>query len=174
MLIEVSRELRPVTGTVQLSEVLGTSAEKWWSVAAENVSLFPFPLERNLLEGRPFCLIYVQNLKTCKKLWKYLHFGFCKSLVIIVPRIGKLRKRRYSRLGPCRWITVPLVGSTRGQTISSEYKSRMFLCCNHSVLICPKGMLQLPKQESLLVALEDLLVTRAYVHRGNMSYIKMG
>lgn len=50
----------------------------------------------------------------------------------------------------------------------------MFPCCNHCAFMCPKGMLQLPKEESLPVALEELLGTQAYVHRGNMNYINMG
>lgn len=37
--------------------------------------------------------------------------------------------------------------------------------------MCPKGMLQLPKEESLALTLEDLLGTQAYVH---VSCINMG
>lgn len=45
---------------------------------------------------------------------------------------------------------------------------------DHSVFMCPKGMLQLPKEESLTLTLEDLLGTQAYVHSCNMSCINRG
>lgn len=52
----------------------------------ESVPLSLSLLERNLLEGRHFLLIYVQNLKTCKKLGKYLDFGFLQKPCHYLPQ----------------------------------------------------------------------------------------
>lgn len=95
MLIKVSRELRPGAGrdSVPGCGSVHICREMMICSSWESVPLSLPLLERNLPEGRYFLHNYGQNLKTCKKLGKYLCFEFLQRLCSYPPQDREIEEK---------------------------------------------------------------------------------